>query len=194
MSTLQFESDPSLPIFITGNAEKVANLQRLLGFQLPHQSIDLEEIQSLDMEGVIAHKAKQAYAIIAQPVLVDDVTMWFDELDGLPGPFIKFFVGAKNGAENLCRMADGLPSRRATARAYFGLYDGKKMTILHGEIRGEIANHPQGNNGFAYGWDKVFCPDGYGGRTRADLTQSEYDKVYRQIRPISALQSLLEEY
>lgn len=182
-----------LVTFITGNQDKADNLSRLLGVPLAHKNIELDELQSLHMDDVIRHKAKAAYKALRTPVLVDDVSMWLDELDGLPGPFIKFFVGAKNGAENLCRMADGLPSRRATARAYFGLYDGTKMTILHGEIHGEIAEHPQGDNGFAYGWDKVFCPDGYGGRTRAELTQSEYDKVYRQIRPISALQSVLEE-
>jgi inosine/xanthosine triphosphate pyrophosphatase family protein len=88
-------------------------------------------------------------------------------------------------------MADGLASRKATARAYFGLYDGKTMTILHGEIRGEIANHPRGENGFAYGWDSVFCPEGYGGRTRAELSREEYDAVYHQIRPLRELHDLL---
>lgn len=179
------------PTFITGNQEKVENLHRLLGRRLSHCKIDLEEIQSADMNEVVAHKAKQAYEIINKPVLVDDAAMWFDELDGLPGPFIKFFVHAKNGAENLCRMADGLSSRRATARAYFGLYDGKTMHILHGEIRGEIADHPRGENGFAYGWDSIFCPDGYGGKTRAELNPDEYDEVYRAIRPIKELCEIL---
>lgn len=181
-----------LPVFITGNLDKVQHLERLLGMKLEHIAMELDEIQSIDPEVVVAHKAKQAYAEMHRPVLVDDVAMWLDELDGLPGPFIKFFVTATNGAENLCRMADSLASRKATARAYFGLYDGTNMTIMHGEIRGEIANHPRGENGFAYGWDKVFCPDGYGGRTRAQLTQSEYDEVYEAIRPLSELRKFLE--
>ncbi len=181
----------STPTFITGNQEKVENLHRLLGRKLSHYKIDLEEIQGAEMNEVVAHKAMQAYEIIKKPVLVDDVAMWFDELDGLPGPFIKFFVHAKNGAENLCRMADGLPSRRATAQAYFGLYDGKTMHILHGEIHGEIADHPRGSSGFSYGWDCIFCPDGYGGLTRAELSAEDYDKLYRAIRPINELKQFL---
>lgn len=180
-----------LVTFITGNQDKADNLSRLLGVPLAHKNIELDELQSLHMDEIIRHKAKAAYKALRTPVLVDDVSMWLDELDGLPGPFIKFFVGAKNGAENLCRMADGLPSRRATARAYFGLYDGTNMTILHGEIHGKIAEHPLGNNGFSYGWDSIFCPDGYGGRTRAELNQDEYDEVYRAIRPITELYEIL---
>jgi non-canonical purine NTP pyrophosphatase (RdgB/HAM1 family) len=180
-----------LVTFITGNQDKADNLSRLLGVPLAHKNIELDELQSLNMDEVIGHKAKEAYRALHAAVLVDDVSMWFDELDGLPGPFIKFFVGVKNGAENLCRMADGLPSRRATARAYFGLYDGTKMTILHGEIHGKIAEHPLGTNGFSYGWDSIFCPDGYGGRTRAELNQDEYDEVYRAIRPIKELCEIL---
>jgi hypothetical protein len=108
------------------------------------------------------------------------------------GPFNQIpFIAAKAILENLCRMVDGLPIRRATARAYFGLYDGTKMTILHGEIHGKIAEHPLGTNGFSYGWDSIFCPDGYGGRTRAELNQDEYDEVYRAIRPIKELCEIL---
>lgn len=181
-----------LPVFITGNHDKVKHLAALLGMKLEHISLDLEEIQSLDARAVVEHKVRQAYDNIKRPVLVDDVSMWFDALHGLPGPMIKLFVQAENGLENLCRMADGLPSRRATAQAFFGLYDGETMTVLHGEIHGEIAEHPRGEGGFAYGWDKVFCPDGYDGRTRAELSQEEYDEVYCAIRPINALQSLLK--
>lgn len=180
------------PVFITGNYDKVKHLADLLGFELEHVALSLDEIQSLDPAEVITHKAKQAYELVHQPVLVDDVSMWLDTLNGLPGPMIKLFVVAENGLENLCRMADGLPSRRATAQAYFGLYDGKTMTVLHGEIRGEIAAHPRGDGGFAYGWDKVFCPDGYGGRTRAELTKEEYDAVYATIRPLEELRNILK--
>ncbi len=182
----------SRPVFITGNLEKVGHLQRLLGFELEHISLDLDEIQAVDPSVVIEHKARQAYALVKRPVLVDDVSMWFDALHGLPGPMIKLFVQAENGLENLCRMADGLESRRATARAYFGIYDGETMVHMHGEIHGEIADHPRGDGGFAYGWDKVFCPDGYSGRSRAELTSEQYDQVYQAIRPIQQLKDYLE--
>ena len=178
--------------FITGNPHKVDFLNEFLGVTLKHHALDLDEIQSLDMREVIMHKAKQAYEHLQKPVLVDDVSMGLEALGGLPGPFIKHFVQVPDGAENICRMADGLKSRRATACAYFGLYDGEHMVVMNGEIHGTIADHPRGENGFAYGWDKVFCPDGYDGRTRAELTQVEYEAVYRAIRPITQLKTYLE--
>lgn len=42
-------------------------------------------------------------------------------------------------------------SRRATACAYFGLYDGEHMVVMNGEIHGTIADHPRGENDFAHG-------------------------------------------
>lgn len=180
-----------LPVFITGNQDKADHLQRLLGVEIAHQKLDLDEIQSTTPEEVLEHKVRQAYELLKSPVLVDDVSMGFDELSGLPGPFIKYFVTADNGLEKLCRMCDGLASRRATANALLGYYDGQTIKIFKGEIVGEIADHPRGDGGFAYGWDKIFCPDGYGGRTRGELTQDEYDEVYNKIRPIAALKEFL---
>lgn len=182
-----------IPVFITGNQDKAEHLARLLSLPIEHQKLELDEIQSIDPAVVIEHKVRQAYALLQRPVLVDDVSMGLVELGGLPGPFIKYFVTAENGLEHTCRMADGLPNRRAVARAYFSYFDGTEVTIFFGEITGEIADHPRGSGGFAYGWDKIFCPDGYSGRTRAELLQSEYDEVYSKIRPIARLREFLTE-
>lgn len=183
-----------LPIFITGNIHKVHMLDKLLGLKLTHNSLDLEEIQAADPAVVIRHKAIEAFEAMRVPVLVDDASLGFDALHGLPGPFIKHFVTVKDGQELLCRMADGLSSRRATAQVHFALYDGNNMQVLHGEVHGTIAQHPKGNGGFAYGWDAIFCPDGYNGKTRAELDEAQYDAVYRKVRPIAELRKLLEEW
>lgn len=160
--------------------------------QLTHRAVELDEIQSKHPEEVIEHKVRQAYQVVQQPVIVDDFSLWFDELDGLPGPFIKFFVTANNGLENLCRMADGLSSRRATARAYVGYFDGNSVKIMYGELKGEIAQDPRGKSAYAFGSDPVFCVDGYGGRSRAELDHSEYDEVYRKLRAIDDVRVFLE--
>ena len=101
----------ALPVFITGNQNKADYLAETLGIELAHQKIDLDEIQSTNPLEIVEHKVKQAYGIIQQPVLVEDVSLVFNALNGLPGPFIKFFVDAENGLENLCRMLDGLEER-----------------------------------------------------------------------------------
>ena len=59
--------------FITGNQHKADYLAKMLGIALEHQKVELDEIQSVDLDVIVAHKVKQAYEQIGRPVLVDDV-------------------------------------------------------------------------------------------------------------------------
>lgn len=179
----------AMPVFITGNQHKADYLAKLLGITLEHQKIDLDEIQSIDLDEIVTHKVKQAYTIAGRPVLVEDVALNFTALGGLPGPFIKFFVEAENGLEKLCRMLDSFDDRGAVGECVFGYYDGKRLELLRGSINGTIALHPAGEGGF--GWDKIFCPDGYDGKTRAELILEQSDAVYQTIKPIAKVRDLL---
>lgn len=179
------------PIFITGNQKKADYLASMLGVRLDHQKVDLDEIQSTNLDDIVTHKVKQAYAVVGAPVLVEDVALCFTALGGLPGPFIKFFVDAPNGLENLCRMLDGFSDRSAVAECVYGYYDGNEVTLLRGKLEGEIAQHPLGDAGF--GWDKIFEPVGYGGRTRAELTPEEDEQTYTVIKPFAALRKFLAQ-
>jgi len=177
------------PIFVTGNQHKADHLAKLLDIPLKHQKIDVDEIQSSHLEEVAAHKAKQAYAVVQKPVLVEDVALSFAGLDGLPGPFIKFFITIDDGLEKMCRIADVFETRQATGECVYAYYDGERLELFHGRLDGKIADTPKGDNGF--GWDTIFCPEGYGGRTRAELTDKEYDAVYLQIKPIDKVRTFL---
>ncbi len=178
-----------LPVFITGNQSKADYLAKTLGIQLEHHKVDLDEIQSKSLEEIVTHKVKQAYDILQKPVLVEDVSLGFDALGGLPGPFIKFFVEAEDGLEKLCRLLDGFDNRSAEAACVFGYYDGEQLELFRGSLRGTIAEQPRGENGF--GWDKIFCPEGYGGKTRAELTPSDDAATYATIKPFTALREFL---
>ena len=175
--------------FITGNQHKADYLSRMLDLPLKHRAVDLAEIQSTSLEEVVEYKVRQAYVIAKCPVLIEDVALEFTALGGLPGPFIKFFVEAPNGLENLCRMLDGFDDRSAVAACVFGYYDGEQIKLFRAELGGVIAKHPVGNGGF--GWDKIFCPDDYGGRTRAELYTDEYVATYPTIKPIDAVRQFL---
>mgnify|MGYP005616269951 CR=1 FL=1 len=175
--------------FITGNQGKADYLTKLLGLNIGRVAVDTDEIQSLDIKEVIAHKAKQAYELIGRPALVEDVSLEFNALGGLPGTFIKFFVDY-TGLEATCRMLDGFTDRTAVAKCAYGYYDGKELTIFEGSACGVIALNPSdGDKGF--GWDKIFIPEGYGNRIRADLNQDEYDELYLKIKPIEQLRAFL---
>lgn len=179
------------PIFISGNQNKVNYLSRSLGLQLEHRKIDLDEIQSADSRVVIEHKVKQAYDIVKMPVLVEDTSLSFVALGGLPGPFVKFFVDANNGLENMCRILDGFDNRSAYGCVIYGYYDGDKVYCFEGRLDGVIAEHPRGDGG--YGWDKIFIPEGYGGLTRAELSDQQDIESYNKLRDTDGLRRFLTE-
>ena len=86
-------------------------------------------------------------------------------------------------------MLDAFPDRGARGECMYGYYDGNRLELLLGGIDGQIAKHPRGSGGF--GWDQIFCPEGYVGRTRAELTEDEYAAVYEIIKPLPALRKFL---
>lgn len=179
----------TLPVFITGNQNKADYLAKILGIELEHQKVDLDEIQSSDPTKIIEHKVRQAYDIIQKPVLVEDVSLVFNALNGLPGPFIKFFVDAEAGLENLCRMLDGFEDRSARASVIYGYFDGKDLKFFTGGLSGTIADHPRGEGG--YGWDRIFEPEGYGGLTRGELSPELDIESYNKLRDFDRLREFL---
>ncbi|EDK72832.1 Ham1 family protein [candidate division TM7 genomosp. GTL1] len=175
--------------FITGNAGKAAYLSRYLGVEIAHKKVELDEIQSMNLDDIVEHKVRQAYDILGSPVLVEDVSLSFKALSGLPGPFVKFFIDYP-GLEAMCRMLDGFDSRAALAEAVFAYYDGNESVLFRGGLNGTVPEHPQGEGG--YGWDKIFIPEGYT-MTRAELSEEDDQKTYLKIKPFAELAKFLEE-
>lgn len=165
------------PVFITGNKHKAKQLNDWLGITIPHQKVDLDEIQSLDLREVVEHKARQAYEFVRQPVLVEDVAMTFTALNQLPGPLVKWFEKGSS-LESMCHMLDGFADRSAEAHTMYGLYDGDELHIFEGVMHGSISKLPRGSGGF--GFDSIFVLDGQT-LTRAELDDATYARTsYRQ--------------
>ena len=158
--------------FITGNPKKAEFLATYLGFELEHKSLDLDELQSLDLKEISEHKARQAFAAIGRPVLVEDISFSIEALGGLPGPFIKWFI-AEVGFEKLCRLADLTDTRRATTAVCYVYFDGTKPILFEGQLQGTIPDHPRGSDGF--GWNGIFIPDG-STKTNAEMNAKEIEQ------------------
>ena len=182
-------------VYVTGNPEKAENFARHIGMHVAHQPVELDEIQTLDAAELVEHKARQAYEQLQRPVLVEDVTFSFDVLGGLPGPFVKFFVNAgtdlESGVGRMCRMLDGFDDRRALATCMFGYYDGYAPRFFEGRLKGVVAEHPRGDGGF--GFDRIFIPDGFDGKTAAELDDADYERYYATIKPFEAIREFLSE-
>jgi non-canonical purine NTP pyrophosphatase (RdgB/HAM1 family) len=182
-------------VYVTGNPEKAANFSRHIGIAVEHMAAELDEIQTLNTAELVEHKVRQAYEQLKRPVLVEDVTLECEALAGLPGPFVKFFVHGgvdgtiEQGVERMARMLDGFDNRQAAARCTFGFFDGQNVRLFKGSIEGTIAPEPQGTGGF--GFDRIFIPNGFGGKTGAELDEVDYDRYYTTIKPFQAVKEFI---
>lgn len=172
--------------FITWNQNKADYLAKYLWIEVLHEKIHLDEIQSLDLREVVEHKVRQAYEKIRRPVLVEDTALEFCALGKLPGTFIRFFV-QELGQEWLCRLLDGR-DRSAIGRTQYAYFDGARLEVFTGEIRGTIAQNPGYDNNFA--WDRIFIPEWYD-CVRSELSEEDYKRVYVTIKPTQAVREFL---
>jgi len=121
-------------VFITGNSDKAKYLADFFHRPITHKKLDLPEIQSLDLREVVEDKARRAFAEVGAPVLVEDVSVIFEALQNLPGPFIKWFEKALEN-EGICRLLDGTLNRKATVEVMFGYCDGDNVQMFSGWSR-----------------------------------------------------------
>lgn len=143
-------------VVISTNKGKVKEINEILGTNHKVSTVDIPEVQSLDLDEVITEKAKAAFGKIKKPVLVTDVSLEIEGLNGLPGPFVKFFLKTL-GEEKTVQLVKG--SRRTKVTDAVALYDGKTLKIFKGTVFGKVVPKAKGKNGF--GFDFVFIPDGY---------------------------------
>jgi XTP/dITP diphosphohydrolase len=159
-------------LFVTSNAGKVREVAAILGTPVEQLTLDVPEIQSLDVEEVAREKARTAFAHAGRPVVVEDTGLYVDALHGLPGALVRWFL-ATIGPAGICALIPPGAERGATARTAVALCDGETVEVISGETRGEIAEQPRGDGGF--GWDPIFRPLGATG-TFAELDQGEKNR------------------
>lgn len=172
---------------VTGNANKLRELTAIapVGMKFRNQAVELDEIQSLDLQAIIADKVRRAYAAIGQPVIVEDVAAELASLHGLPGPFVKFFE-QKLGRGALHTLSKQ-PDDRVVIRCLAAYYDGAAMLFGEGTLHG-IINAPRGDNGF--GFDCVVVPDNQPAgdkRTVAEMTDDEKNAISHRSQAFRSL-------
>lgn len=160
-------------VFVTGNADKLREAERILGFPPQSAVVDLPELQSLDLHEILDAKAAAAFAHLGRPVVVEDVSFELFAMNGFPGPLVKWMLQAL-GAEGLARAALSLGDGRARAICGLAYYDGQETRIFEGLAEGSLVSASQGTGGF--GWDPVFRPQG-SERTFAELLPREKDQI-----------------
>lgn len=170
-------------VFVTGNADKVAEARRLCGADLESVALELPEIQSLDLEAVLRAKGDEAYRRLQRPLIVEETGLELAALNGFPGPLIKWMLQAV-GPLGIARSAAALGDSRATARCLLLHVDRRGGRLAEGLTQGRVVLPPRGEGGF--GWDPVFEPEGVD-RTYAEITGEEKDRLSHRGRAWRAL-------
>ncbi|MGH3897352.1 MAG: non-canonical purine NTP pyrophosphatase [Pseudonocardiaceae bacterium] len=101
------------------NARKFATAVEHLspaGIELEQITLDLNEIQADSVTSVALHKAQQAFRALHRPIIIEDSGFYIDELDGFPGPFVKYVIKSL-GAGGVARLADLTTTRTAISKA-----------------------------------------------------------------------------
>ena len=173
---------------VTGNKNKLEEWQRLMspGFELVAEDVDLDEIQSLDLERIVIDKAERAFKEIGGPVIVEDIAVGIKKLNDLPGPFIKFFI-KQLGQDCLIKLA-GDEGEETTVTCMMAYHDGKQTIIASGVDEG-VTVKPRGENGF--GFDVCFVPQG-STKTYAEMSPTEKDAISHRGKAIKKLAKALE--
>ena len=173
-------------LFVTGNAQKLAEVQQMMGpgLEIVAQSIDLPEYQGEPLE-IAAQKCRAAYAIVQVPVIVEDTSLCFNALGGLPGPYIKWFL-EKLGASGLHQLLAGFEDKSAYAQCVFAYFDGSTMTepkTFDGRCPGRIVPF-RGPSKF--GWNPIFEPEGFS-QTFAEMSDEVKNSISHRSRAFAQL-------
>jgi len=180
--------------FVTGNAKKLEEFVAILGSNFPHKvvssPVDLPEYQG-SSEEVTREKCREAARQVRGPVIVEDTSLCFNALGGLPGPYIKWFL--KNlGPDGLPRLIADFEDKTADAVCIFGYSDGgsgvQDVTLFEGRTPGQIVS-PKGPRDF--GWDPCFQPQGYN-VTYAEMEKSEKNKISHRSKALAKLKDFFQ--
>lgn len=109
-----------------------------LPFSLISQKLDLPELQG-EPEEVAKEKCKIASKLVNGPVMVEDTSLCYNALKGLPGVYIKWFL-EKLGHEGLNNLLAAYPDKTAYAQCIFAFSLGpeEEPLVFVGRTPGKI--------------------------------------------------------
>lgn len=174
--------------FLTGNVNKFTETQSIIP-NIERLDIDLPEIQEIDAREVIRAKLLEAIKHKQAEFIVEDTSLYFDCLNGLPGPLIKWFMQTM-GNEGLYNIVKKFENNRAEAKTIIGYAKNiDEIYYFEGSIKGEIVL-PTGK--FGFGWDQIFQPEAYS-KSFAELTQEEKNDISMRRIALNKLKEFLQK-
>ncbi len=182
-------------VLATRNPHKRREFERLLApasitLEALAEGIELPPEDGETFQSNAVAKARTAAAATGCAAVADDSGIESAALDGRPGVYSARYAGPQAGdQENLVKLMREAPPgsglRYVCALAYVDPTSATERVFL-GDCRGRLAPRARGAGGFGY--DPAFLPEGdFGGRTMAELSDEEKDRISHRGRAVRAL-------
>ena len=201
-------AEPVRVFLASRNAKKIAEMQRILGAELPGLTVlGLDDVEAYDepvedqpdFAGNALLKARAGLAHTGLPSIADDSGLCVDALNGMPGVLSARWSGPPKSDERnnellLAQLADVPDDRRgAEFRCAVALVlPGGAEHVVDGVMRGRVIRELRGTGGFGY--DVLFVPDDQDGAlTSAEMTSEQKDAISHRGRSLRALAPIVAE-
>ena len=186
-------------VFASNNKGKIREVQEILTdykiLSLEEMGIDIDVEEDKDtFEGNAIKKAVEISKYLnGKMVIADDSGIEIEYLDGFPGVFTKRWNPGTDRDRNLSiiKKLDGIgkQDRKITMVTAIALAQSKKVITTKGIVDGYVVKEPRGENGF--GFDEIFELEN--GKTLAELSSEEKNKISARKRALEALKEKLNE-
>ena len=186
-------------VFASNNKGKIREVQEILTdykiLSLEEMGIDIDVEEDKDtFEGNAIKKAVEISKYLnGKMVIADDSGIEIEYLDGFPGVFTKRWNPGTDRDRNLSiiKKLDGIgkQDRKITMVTAIALAQSEKVITTKGIVDGYVVKEPRGENGF--GFDEIFELEN--GKTLAELSSEEKNKISARKRALEALKEKLNE-
>lgn len=163
-------------IFVTGNAEKVRDVEHVCKeypVTIEQRTLHIDEIQHHDPLKITEHKAKSAYSLVNEPVIVNDSFWSIPALGGFPGGYMKD-VNEWFSTDDFISLMRHKADQSIILTDVNGYYDGTTFKSFATTRHGRFVSTPRGNSGPSFARVVIMEDD--------DVTISEiFDQPTRDI-------------
>ena len=145
------------------------------------------------MEANAIQKAETVFAHTGLPTVADDSGIEIQALNWAPGVYSKRWTSEGTDEANnakLLRELDGNEDRNARYRCAIALVTENGIQTAEGICTGTIGHALQGDGGFGY--DPLFWPTDYPGRTMAEISLDEKNRISHRAAAFAHLPAMLE--
>lgn len=187
LGSLSYSQD--MITFVTSNTGKFLDFQyemTQLGLTAVQQSLSIDEPQETSIREIALHKARQAYATLQKPLVVEDSGLCIPALNNFPEALTKP-IFSQVGIDGFTQLLSALNDRRCffTCALAYADIDGNIDVMVSNDQTGTLTRQPQGEITTARArsdlW-RLYQPTGWD-KTMAEMIDDELTNLFDSWRP-----------